>query len=93
METTAKDDDNANASNLGEVKHGQGLRAVVEARRRELEGMLAEINAAHEPSPRVDGIKFALESLANILTGDLDHISDAVAGQINKWLETSKNLS
>jgi hypothetical protein len=72
------------------VKHGQGLRALVEARRRELELELSEIKKG-APGNSAD-IEAALAALTALLTGDLQQIPPTVAQELSQWIETSKYL-
>ena len=78
------------------TKHGQGLRALVEARRHELEGALGHIRAngrSNGSSNPASKIEEALAALDGLLTGDLDNISEVTAVQLNQWIETSKYLT
>jgi hypothetical protein len=80
----------ATATKPDEPKHGQGLRALVEARRGELELELGEI-AKGAPGKSTD-IEDALKALKALLTGDLDQIPPVVAQELMQWIETSKCL-
>ncbi len=71
-------------------KHGQGLRALVQDRARELELELKEIQRG-EPGSR-DDVEAALAALRGLLTGNLDQIPPVVAEELSQWLETSKHL-
>jgi hypothetical protein len=71
-------------------KHGQGLRTLVETRRRELELELSEIKKG-APGDSAD-VEAALSALKALLTGDLDQIPPVVAQELSQWIETSKYL-
>ena len=75
------------------TKHGQGIRALVDARKGELE--LALIRAQRVPggSTSVAGVAEALDALAGMLTGNLDQISATTASEMMHWLQTSKHLA
>ena len=74
-----------------DTRQGQSLRRRGEARRDELERALARLDADGSPGTRND-IEAALNSLATLFTGDMDHIGLMVAQQLATWLETSKYL-
>jgi hypothetical protein len=71
-------------------KHGQGLRALVEARRRELELALNEVKQGG--TEKSADIEAALDALKALLTGDLNRIPPVVARDLSQWIETSKYL-
>jgi hypothetical protein len=72
-------------------KYGQGIRGAVEKRRDELLKVLAHIGTTGSQSTRKD-IEAALKALAALMTGDLDHIPQAVSQDLTKWLEHAKYL-
>jgi hypothetical protein len=72
-------------------KYGQGIRGTVEKRRDELEKVLAHIGQTGSQTTRRD-IEAALKALAALMTGDLDHIPQAVSTELTKWLNNSKYL-
>ena len=73
------------------VKHGQGLRALVVARQRELEQELLASEAQGKTRSRAD-IEAALSALKGLMTGDLDQIAPVVAQELSQWLDTSKYI-
>jgi len=73
-----------------EQRHGQGVRALVEARQHELELELAQIQKG-APGKSSD-VEAALSALKALLTGNLDQIPPVLAQELNRWIETSKYL-
>jgi hypothetical protein len=71
-------------------KHGQGVRALVEARHRELELELSAIKKG-APGKSAD-LEAALAALKALMTGNLDQIPPTVAQELIQWIETSKYL-
>lgn len=81
------------ASTTKAPMHGQGLRALVEARRRELELELLDVkNAGASGADTRADIEAALSALEGLMTGNLDQIPPVVAAELSQWLETSKYL-
>jgi hypothetical protein len=73
------------------TKYGQGIRGSCERRRDELLRVLDHLGEKGSPGTRRD-IEAALKALAQLMTGDLDHIPQAVTLEMTKWLERSKHL-
>jgi hypothetical protein len=72
------------------AKHGQGLRALVQARHRILE---QDLNAIQKGAPgKSADIEAALSALKALLSGNLDQIPPMVAQELSRWIETSKHL-
>lgn len=67
-----------------------GLRAQCEARRAELEEALRHLDGGSETTRR--DIEVAIDALNGLLTGNLDQIPPIVAGQLSKWIASSKYL-
>ncbi|HLL25075.1 MAG TPA: hypothetical protein VK427_23230 [Kofleriaceae bacterium] len=69
---------------------GQPIVARVMARQAELEGILADL-----PESDVtlrNEITFALDTVAQLLTGDLEQVPAVVVVDMNRWLERNKHL-
>jgi hypothetical protein len=67
----------------------QPLAARVQARKQELEALLAELPA--NDKTRGD-IELALGGIEDLLTGDLENVPQVVAAQMSTWLERNKHL-
>src|SRR6185312_5825518 len=76
--------------NSTDATRGQPLWARVLARKDELEDVLAELGP-HDPVERTS-IETALATVYLLMTGDLAHPSEAVARDLNRWLERNKHL-
>ena len=76
--------------NSTDATRGQPLGERTLARIAELEAGLAEL----EPDAKTerDAIELALGTGRGLITGDLAHPSDAVAADLNTWLERNKHL-
>ncbi len=70
-------------------KHGQGLRAVIEARQHELEQRLSEIGKDAAGGKGSD-VEAALSTLKTLLPANLDQISPMNAQELSHWLNTNK---
>lgn len=66
------------------------LKAQCEARKVELEEALRHLNGGSETTRR--DIEVAIDALNGLLTGNLDQIPPMVAGQLSKWIASSKYL-
>lgn len=84
------------ASHPDDGKHGQGLLARVQERRRQLGATLAQVKAMTgkgEPeSGRADDLEKALAAVETMLTGDLDHLTHTNTDDLSRWLESSAIL-
>jgi hypothetical protein len=78
--------------NSTDATRGQPLAARVLARKDELEMALADLGP-HDSSLIQQAIKTALATVYALMTGDLAHPSDAVARDLNRWLERNKHLA
>jgi hypothetical protein len=70
---------------------GQPLVARVMARKHELEAALAAL-PEDDKRARFD-LDLALSAVEELLTGDLHHVSQVVAADMNRWLENNKHLA
>ena len=86
------DQDNPSKQTLEPIKHGQGIRANVDARKHELELALANVRKSNLSGTHIDAIETALNAFDYLLTGDPDNIPEAVAANLSQWLESSKFL-
>ena len=76
--------------NTTDATQGQPLAVRAELRKDELRDALEKLPAAEE---QIRGdIKAALASIDTMLTGDIEHLSEATAAEVNRWLESSKHL-
>jgi hypothetical protein len=73
-----------------EQMRGRPLAERVEARKAELEAVLADLGP--EESIERREIEQALATVESLSTGDLTRPSDVVASQLSDWLERNKNL-
>ena len=76
--------------NTTDATRGQPLATRALDRQRELVLALAKLP---EGGRARDEIELALSSLSPLLTGDLQHLSDATASEINRWLEHTKHVA
>ena len=76
--------------NTTESLRGHPLAERVLARQAELEAAL--VNLGTTESVEGAAIETALASLAQLLTGDVDHPDTVVAHDLNNWLERNKYL-
>jgi hypothetical protein len=81
---------NLKISNSTDATRGQPLGARVLARKDELEDALANLGP-HDVLMR-QAIETALATIYSLLTGDIAHLSDVVAIDLNRWLERNKHL-
>ncbi len=72
-------------------KHGQGVRALIEARQHELEQSLSEIRK-DSGGGKGDDIEAALSALKTMLPANLDQINPVTAQELTQWLETHKYI-
>ena len=77
--------------NTTDGTRGQPLALRAEKRQAELEAALDKLPAS-EQRARND-IEVALAALATFLTGDVDHMTDATAADLNRVLEGCKHLA
>jgi hypothetical protein len=77
--------------NSTDATRGQPLAVRVLQRKDELEDALAELGA-HDDIERM-AIETALATVYQLMTGDLAHLSDVVARDLNQWLERNKYLA
>jgi hypothetical protein len=76
--------------NSTDATRGEPLAWRAKARQTELEELLA-CTPESDARTRAD-IEHALASVSELLTGDNDHLSEATAAAINRWLEGSKHI-
>jgi electron transfer flavoprotein alpha subunit len=76
--------------NTVETMRGHPLAERVLARQAELEAALINIESGQ--SVEAIAIETALASLAQLLTGDVDHPASMVAHDLNNWLERNRYL-
>jgi len=76
--------------NTTDATQGLPLAVRAEIRRDELRELLGMLPATEERM-RSD-IEIALASVDMMLTGDVEHLSEATAAEVNRWLEGSKHL-
>lgn len=81
----------ARIENTVDATRGQPLAARVIARKNELEDALAELGR-HDNRERQE-IETALATVYLLTTGDLAHLTDVVALDLNRWLERNKHLA
>jgi len=77
------------------IKHGQELLARVSARKTEIELTLALVQAdtmSGQSAQRAKALEEALTSVESLLACDLDELPGMAAGQLSRWLESTKNL-
>jgi hypothetical protein len=77
--------------NSTDATRGEPLALRAQKRKAELEVALAKL-PAHELLARSD-IELALSSVDGLLTGDVEHLSDATGSALSRWLENSKHLA
>lgn len=78
-------------SNTTDATRGEPLGVRAEKRRSELERALAAL--PEEDLRARNDIKLALCSVDAMLTGDPEHLSDATAAELSRWLEHVKHLA
>ncbi len=76
--------------NSTDATRGEPLAVRARIRKDELETLLAR-TTADDVGTRAD-IERALASVADLLTGDTEHLSESTAAAINRWLEGAKHL-
>ncbi len=74
-----------------DATRGQPIGARVLARKNELEDALADLNP-HDGLLR-QAIETALATVYSLMIGDLAHPSDAIARDLDRWLERNKQLA
>ena len=77
--------------NSTDATRGEPLAMRAQKRRHELEGILANL-PAEDRRARSD-IQLMVASIDALLTGDVDHLSDATAAALNKLLENGKHIA
>lgn len=77
--------------NSTDATRGEPLAMRARKRKFELERAL-EKRPAQDVRARAD-INLAVGSIDALLTGDVDHLSDATASELNRLLESSKHLA
>jgi hypothetical protein len=77
--------------NSTDATRGEPLALRAQTRVAELEAALAKLPAG-EQRARND-IEVALSALSSFLTGDVDHMTDATAADLNRVLEGCKHLA
>lgn len=86
----AKQGEAVPAANSTAATEGQPLAVRARARQAELEAALAK-TPAHDDRTRRD-LQLALTTIAELLTGDTEHLTETTSSDINTWLERSKHL-
>ena len=81
---------NHNIENTTDATRGQPLAARVYQRKDELEDALADLGP-HDYMLR-QAIETALATIYSLMTGDMVHLSDVIARDLNRWLERNKHL-
>jgi len=81
----------ARVENTTDATRGQALAARAQQRRAELAAALQKL-PADELSARGD-LELTLATVEGLLTGDVEHLSDATASQLDRWLEHTKHLA
>ncbi len=82
---------NLDIQNSTDATRGQPVGVRVLARKDELEDALANLGQ-HEGLLR-QAIETALATAFALMTGELDHPSDVIARDLNRWLERNKHLA
>lgn len=77
--------------NSTDATQGEPLAVRANKRKAELVALL-EKTPPSEAALRSD-IERALSAIATLMTGDVEHLSDATGREINNWLEGSKYLA
>ena len=77
--------------NTTDATRGEPLGLRAQKRRAELAQALTALPPA-DLSARSD-IELAMSSVDTMLTGDLEHLSDATAADLSRWLEHTKHLA
>ena len=82
---------NVSIENTTDATRGQPLAARVYQRKDELEDALADLSP-HDHLLR-QAIETALATVYSLMTGDMVHLSDVIARDLNRWLERNKHLA
>jgi hypothetical protein len=77
--------------NSTDATQGQPLAVRVRARQAELAELLAQ-TPEDQLTARVD-IEIALAHVDDLLTGDVENLTDATAAALSRWLEANKHLA
>ena len=77
--------------NSTDATRGEPLAMRAQKRKRELELALDKLPA--EDLRARNDISIAVASIDGLLTGDVDHLSDATAADLSRLLENSKHLA
>ncbi len=77
--------------NTTDATRGEPLGLRAQKRRAELEIALAAL-PADDLRARSD-IELAMSSVDAMLTGDVEHLSDATASELSRWLEHTKHIA
>jgi hypothetical protein len=77
--------------NTTDSTRGEPLALRAQKRKAELERALEKL-PAEDARARSD-INIAVSSIDGLLTGDVEHLSDATAAELNRLLENSKHLA
>ncbi len=78
-------------ANTTDATRGQPLAARVYQRKDELEDALADLGP-HDCLLK-QAIETALATIYSLMTGDMVHLSDVIARDLNRWLERNKHLA
>jgi hypothetical protein len=74
-------------TNPTDATRGQSLKLRVLAHKKALEDNLTKLGAGDRSRRPIEA---ALSQIEGLLTGDLDRIPNAVATELNRWLEATK---
>lgn len=74
-----------------DATRGQPLALRAQKRKAELEAALDKLSET-ERRARND-IGLAISTVDSLLTGDLEHLPDVVAADLDRWLERTKHLA
>jgi len=77
--------------NSTDATRGEPLALRAQKRKAELEAALTEL-PADDTRARND-VEIALGAVAELLTGDTDHLAAVTAADLSRWLESSKHLA
>ncbi|HEY4239191.1 MAG TPA: hypothetical protein VGM88_05220 [Kofleriaceae bacterium] len=82
------------SQNTTDATRGQPLAERVITRKNELEEALANFDDDGSAALTIqrEALELAIASANQMLTGDLDNLSDPVSVDMNRWLEANKHL-
>ena len=77
-------------SNRTDATQGEPLAVRARTRQAQLQALLVK-TPSYDAATRGD-IELALSAVTQLLTGDTEHLSDATAAELSRWLEGAKQL-